>query len=685
MSELGRAVTERLKGQVPETEVDDILRQARVTASAAVPTPVRLHVRSVGFSGMKSPQPAQDVGATAASVDELGVREPFEFSWELGPGLYVVGSHENLRGKSSVLEIIRWALRGRCRLQADIRSWLRQVQVVFAVGGETLTVEFAVRDGQPDGAVYQGTGAGRVELVRFDGEDAFEQAMDAVMMTRLHLQRISAWQDKQAVEHAWVAYAGALAISSRGLDFLLGDQPYSGMAARLLSMFLGAAWAGSRTEATTALRGVDAALEQLDGRTRQREKDTADQRAAAQASVTIAQTELAALPDGGERLTAIEAAVGRVGTLGAEVAQLRAALADARAAEQEVARQLQEERARRHAVLEDALSRRFFNALRPTACPRCAAPVSKDRREQEAAGHECSVCTTELDLEALHQEVLVAASAPQAERDAALRSATMPDPAAGSEDAPAEGEDALRRALTGASSEVGRLTTRLQMREAEWQEVTELARSGGDLAGLVARRRDAELALARAQGALDALRTPATAEETAQREVLERRKSVLKAAEKVTTTWVHEAQQDTLRALSTQIAGMARAFGVSQLESVELDGAARLRVRKGGVETPYSRCTPGEQLRLKVATAVALLRAGFSSQVGRHPGLLTVDSPGSEEATTESLDTMLHALTEAAADAPQMQVIVATTRTELLEEIVPPDRRRVAPPGGYLW
>ena len=101
---------------------------------------------------------------------------------------------------SSVLEVIRWALRGRCRLQPDIRSWLRQVQVTFSVGGELLTVEFTVRDGQPDGAVYQGTDPGRVELVRFDGEDAFEQAMDG---------RCRKESGPATVDHVLVAFAFA--------------------------------------------------------------------------------------------------------------------------------------------------------------------------------------------------------------------------------------------------------------------------------------------------------------------------------------------------------------------------------------------------------------------------------------------------------------------------------------------
>lgn len=678
MSELARAVVEKLKGAVSEQAVDVILRESRVTTSATVPTPVRLRVLDVAFSGVKRLE----------APDGDGVEEPFEFSWDLGPGLYVVGSHDNLHGKSSVLEIIRWALRGRSRVQADVRSWLRHVHVVFQVNEEHVVVDYAVDDGQPRGSVYRedATGSGRVELARFGDEDAFEQAMDSIMMTRLHLQPIAAWQEDQAVEHAWVAYAGALSISSRGLDQLLGDVPFGGMASRLLSMFVGAAWAASRAEATTAGRAVDAALERLDQRTTQQEEATAGKRAAVEAEVSRAQAALADVPDGGVRLTEVDAAVERVTRLGSRVAALRVQLDGLREVGHGARRELREEEARKHALLEDALGRRFFNALRPSACPRCSAPVTEERRAHESERHECSVCTTELDLEALEQEVLVAASAPAPERAAALAGAAMLNGNPGdSEETPAEGEDALRRVLADTALQVEQLGVQLWDLEREREEAANLARSDGEVGGLLARRRAAELALARAEGALEALQPTMSSADEGERAALEQRRKVLKAAETITADRVKEAQRDVLKSLSQNIANLAREFGIPQLSSVELGGGATLKVHKGGVSTPYGKCTPGEQLRLKVATAVALLRAGFASQSGRHPGLLTVDSPGSEEATKVSLDAMLHALQQAASESPDMQVIVATTRTEMLEELVPADRRRVAGPGEYLW
>ncbi|MFC4951023.1 hypothetical protein [Pseudonocardia sp. GCM10023141] len=686
MSELGRAVTDKLKGAVPEQVVEEVLRDSQIITAAAVPTPVRLRILEISFSGTKRLRQTENDGDTGEVV-----LEPLAFTWTLGPGLYVIGSHENLRGKSTVLEVIRWALRGRCRLQEDVRSWLEHVQVVFQVNEERLIVDFVLRDGEPVGAVHrEGTdGVGRVELARFDTEDDFEQVMDSVMMTRLHLQRIAAWQEDQAVEHAWVAYASALSISSNGLGTLLGDVVFSGMPSRLLQMFVGAAWAASRAQATTAIKATEFALARLDQQAKRQEEVTAGRWEEAGERVTAARALLDGLPDGGGRLAEVEAAVGRVGQLGAQISGLRVQLDGLRDVERSAQRELLEEQARAHAQLEDALGRRFFNALRPTACPRCAAPVTEKRLAEEAQGHECSVCTTELDLEAFAQEVLVATSAPEPEREASLRSKQFGDSADsavnGGEEMSVGGEHALRRALDEAGAAAERVEGRLRTLERERDEAAALARTGGELADLARRRRDAELELARAEGARTALEPTPTVSGQRERGDLERRRKVLKATDQITTLWVQVAQGEALADLSREIATLAQGFGIPQLTAVQLSGNATLKVHKGGVITSYSKCTAGEQLRLKVATAVALLRAGFTTRIGRHPGLLTVDSPGSEEATKDSLDTMLHALQAAAADSPDMQVIVATTRTELLEELIPQDRRRVAPPGGYLW
>ena len=56
-----------------------------------------------------------------------------------------------------------------------------------------------------------------------------------------------------------------------------------------------------------------------------------------------------------------------------------------------------------------------------------------------------------------------------------------------------------------------------------------------------------------------------------------------------------------------------------------------MRVIIGGAESNFGSLSPGEQLRLRIATLVALLRIGQTQGIGRFPALLLIDSPGSEE------------------------------------------------------
>ena len=169
-------------------------------------------------------------------------------------------------------------------------------------------------------------------------------------------------------------------------------------------------------------------------------------------------------------------------------------------------------------------------------------------------------------------------------------------------------------------------------------------------------------------------------------QLLARRERILRTAEGVARQKSPAGPGATAQQnLATRYSCLDSNSGIEALEQVTLRGNATLIVYKGGERTSYSRCTRGEQLRLKVATAVALLRVGFTDGVGRHPGLLLVDSPGAEEAASENLDAMLSALKQVTADVPYLQVVVATRSPESLERLLEEDRRRIAPIGGYVW
>jgi hypothetical protein len=121
------------------------------------------------------------------------------------------------------------------------------------------------------------------------------------------------------------------------------------------------------------------------------------------------------------------------------------------------------------------------------------------------------------------------------------------------------------------------------------------------------------------------------------------------------------------------------------LTRVELTGSPSMTVYKSGVPVTFRLCTRGERLRLKVALAVALLHTARESGIGRHPGLLLVDSPGSEESAEDNVEAMIRALAEAAEAVDGIQIIVATRSVAVLNEVLGESRSRIADGDGYLW
>jgi ABC-type hemin transport system ATPase subunit len=102
------------------------------------------------------------------------------------------------------------------------------------------------------------------------------------------------------------------------------------------------------------------------------------------------------------------------------------------------------------------------------------------------------------------------------------------------------------------------------------------------------------------------------------------------------------------------------------------------------VTSNYGDLTAGEKLRLKLATTIALINAGFSHGVGRHPGLLFIDSPAAEEIPEANLETILTALQQVAADN-DIQVFVATRYGNVVKKILSDDHVIVAEGEDPVW
>lgn len=631
------------KAGMRPTEAELALRRRGISADRPLRPARKLTVRRIAFNGEKR--------GTAHG--------PIDFDWsDLAAGVWAVTSERNLRGKSTVLEILLWALRGTPKgLQDDVRRWLSSVCVEFDVDDQRYVVEFAVEERVPRGTLARRRLSGETdELDRFMSDDGFEAAMSRFMMNTLDLDPITAMQGKederQAVEHGWAALSGGLYFGGDHKQ-LLGDVQMAGLPARMLQMYIGMPWATTVMQAGTAKRELDQETEKASKAATAAEKDAETARARIDRELQAAKKTLdsfAQVTGTAAEIERLAGEVARLSPIALDLAQ-RLARAEAEAAELERLATV-DERAVRD-LRENIVATQFFNGLQPVCCPRCETRVSSERLKRESADLSCSLCAEEIPIDEL--------------------------------EGASDGLDAIEQRFAAAKAAAGRAHANAKtLGEQSRASSAELEKARQALAKAATsatfeQRRNAELEVARLEGALKERQAPTTTF-TASPDV-----ALVSAAHAEADKAYKAGRGDILERLNTEILALGQRLGVQMLEEVKLNTNASLLLTKGGEPTSFSKVTAGERLRLRIATAVALLRVGQERGLGRHPGLLIVDSPAAEEVSPDDLTAVLSELQAISRETEGLQIIIGSANAGAIVDQLGERWCRSATGDNYLW
>jgi hypothetical protein len=629
---------------VKVTKVEEVLARQRIRSRLGARPARKLRVASIIFTGDKRGK------ATG----------PIAFTWSgLRDGAWAVASEgTNLVGKSSVLEIMLWALRGDPKgLQGDVQKWLDHVRVEFTLDDQMHAVEFAVTKGIPTGTLSRMRPDGSVErLDSFETHQGFAAAMSRFMMEALDLEPIPYQKGKdeaaQVAHHSWKALSGGLYFWGDH-QFLLGDSQWGGLPARILQLYVGLPWASTVMQASTALKDLGA--EELRTKAVQQTAFDRSEKARAQIEEDLrtARTRLSKLGDAADFAQQVEGLANAVVETAASYNELERKLVDA----ENEARALKEaanadEREIRN-IRETFVAVSFFNGLQPTCCPRCEAAVTKDRIKREHTDFSCSVCAEPIPAEKMEN---VNERLTEAEERAA----------------------ATKGASDRATALVGELKEKLSA-EHKRMLMARVNLGAAPNASNLRERRDVELEIAGLEGMLQAHSSSTEAlGETADR-------AIVYAAHCIAKKEMDDAADKLLKDLGEEVLTLARRFGLVSLEWVSIDAQAHMTLSKGGETTVFGKVTIGERLRLRIATAIGLLRIGKRLGVGRHPGLLIIDSPGAQETDETNLEAFLKELRTVAETEVGLQVFVSSTRASDLLMILDPEKCRVATKDDYLW
>jgi hypothetical protein len=631
------------KANLSPEQASNRLRRWGITPDRAARPARSFVIERIAFAGEKQ-------GKTTGAID---------FDWAgLSSGVWAVTSEINLRGKSTVLEVVLWCLRGATKnLQDDVRSWLSHVTLQFSVDDERYRIDFDLVDGEPNGHLERRAPDNTYHpLESFTSDEGFALVMARFMMGALELEILPAMQgdesQKGVVEHGWLAQSNVFYLGGEH-NFLLADTQMGGLPARMLQMYVGFPWASTKIFATTAKKELEQERKNKDRAIQSSRANTEAAIARLKTEIEAARKHISGLPTEITTAEALKQAGQAVALATRKLAELQARATKAQTEANQVREAaLQDERTVRN-LRETIVATQFFNGLNPECCPRCETKVAATRVKAEASDLACSLCAETIPKDRFED---VSETLEVAEAQAAASQAAADRAKADSKAATLAAKAASDR-LTEAQSELNELS------------------KGADFAA----KRNAELELARLEGALKERSTePAKVE-------VDPDENLISIAVRETEKAYNKGRVDILKALNDEILPLGQQLGIEALESVSLNSNASMSIKKGGASTSFTKVTAGERLRLRLATAIALLRVGPRLGIGRHPGLLIIDSPGKEEVAKVNLEALLAELRKIADEMDGLQVIVAGTNVDEIVGVLGKERCRIARGENYVW
>lgn len=655
-----------------ENLVDRIARRARTTPEqvkgvldsfginlrVTAPTPRSITIRRLTFSGIKS--------GTAWDG-------PFAAEFRFETGVTALVTEANLRGKSTVLELITWLLRGTPRrLRSDVRPWLQMATLEYAVNGVPMATHLSSVEGALRASVWTSDDARELERAVDAGcpsgttrvlasgldEMDFASYQQAMMLDRMNLEPITNWQkfpgseDGRPQVNGWPAYFGAIYLPDANSDVLLGDVAMAGLPARLLQLFCNVPLMSAYIKCRTLQRQVGQDEASHSRRTAADAAARAGQRKDLLAEEQRLVTQLEGFVDPKGRTADIVhgelvAAEQTYSQTAAEYRNSRAQLAEATDARQS-------EKRRRNNETESAIARLLFHGLSPKHCPRCENPIGADRTIAEKDDHQCAVCTTAITLDERSHEIQPGTADGQEADD--LATYATDGAAIDALEALIAAEDAARAAESASAADFETAESLIKTLTAELNTVQASSK--------FTQRRDLELKLAHIRGQLKSLPTEASTIPPSTT------MAVLNAATIVLGEVNSDAAGTIFDQLNGEIAELGRAFGIDNLDHVQLNRSGGMKVTTAGVDENFGKLSGGERLRLRIAVLIALLRVGHRSGIGTHPGLILLDSPGSEELATADERRLIGELDALKREIPSLQVCITSAESNAIDGVI---------------
>jgi hypothetical protein len=660
--------------EITPAVVRDVLQDAGIDECLRDATPMpqgRLIVNQLSIVGEKK-------------VD--GHSEPFHYIRPLGTGLWAwIGA--NGTGKSTILNCILWPLTGSdTGIPKRIKPWLHDVSVQFSIGEEQFTSRVSRSGEGLSGGIYRGyldfqqMDLERVEpMVLFGNRDEMREAIDMFFMQHLGITTLR-WTahspekddpDLHAHSTTWRTYAHAIHIEDDSYDDLIIDpmKGYGRQDRKILEMMLGIEHSRTVSEIQVQADFAKEAYGRARSRVSGKRGTVESQMQALQFERMEVEQAIASVMTEGqapvEADTVFVEQRERRATLLTEQNQLAQEIANLEAQKAGLEHDIMQSERAKVAFQEQSEVEYLINGLVVVRCPHCESSVdAQDRLTRERHDHTCHVCAqpiqktrTRGDLKSILKE-----------RDEETNSH----------------RSALKRVQHDIEERQQHLTISRETSAKIGKELESNVQQARDgftttYSTLLVRKGQIDGQLEQLQRSLSEMQAEQTEVETSARWHL-----ILQTAAEIADRTVFAMHEDVFARLSDLVVKLATQFGLPDLEKVIVDEKRYVRLCQGGMQLSHTDLARSERVKFKVAFHLALMLLHARNGIGKHPGFLIIDTPGTAEVNEADFAAMTRDLANInSVYGSQVQILMATARTEALDYL-PHELTNVATNGTFF-
>lgn len=688
-------------GTFSELEIKELLNlEEEINKDTPLSTGKRLEVNYVSFTGKKTTEETQDFSGDA-----------IDYSQDIYSGVNIWVA-DNLKGKSSIFKIIKFALTGDDSLKSNISKWIDHILVVFSINDKKYTVYINNSKRQINAALYNK----EIKSYPADGEYAEEELFVSTSKDDFQSQLKDfffhqfdyyslRWTQKSSVKDkddlleagaSWLTYFKSIFLESKDT----GELMYGAQGTKVFQMLLGLYLTSPINKLTIEkdkMMHLKGKQQSYDSR---EVTDNVEKKAELQKSLDELTEKLNELIQVEKQSVDIAAMVKQYNDLLAEL--------DVENAKSfKINNDIQENRIQksktveRKQFVEDELNKLkkelhkaekqqtdikeyleigvFFSNLDLKACPSCSHPVTSEKKKQAVTAHTCALCSDDVskDISEVNTDSLSAKSEELIQLQEGLK--------LNIEAFKTELEEIKKNVNDLYSSNIkleqqqnsikdtGALNTNLlELQKAISEERQKLIPRDSEKNELIEKKAVLNFRIKQ----LDEL-----PKKTGDQKIEQKIQLLAIAIDELNKIRFAEGQS-ILKKLSDLMTDEVKALGL-RISEITINDRFDIKYKQDGDYLSFSEIAEGEQLRAKLAFYLSLIQLDIEHNYGRHSRFLIIDSPGKEEGDKNYLEGLTKLIKELETRfGDKLQILIGTAERSLENTVT---HQNVFPADTYVF